>query len=305
MTILENSSREPFRENFVKSINFLNKKARKEAFKRSRDLDKIFAKLCLYRVGIHEVEDLPRQEFRCAVQRYVIGLYEDAIYHACFSVEMALLIKLDEKLSENEKSAIHEAINKTEGKPVSFTFGTMFNRAKAKEVGIISGVELSKKFVTLIEKRNTYIHVNNFLSGLIITLKKKEIVEIESILKDIAELENIPIVGGVIQRFYPGIPRLKSYLKEQLTLIMSLPDFSWCSKDKHRLNTERQVEEYMKRLEHIKKEKVDTSSAYKKILSAIKLRGTIKDVLSMVYLKGQSLEILEYSFEILKEIGIF
>jgi hypothetical protein len=239
------------------------------------------------------------------MQRYVVGLYEDAIYHACFSVEMALLIKLDEKLSKKEKSAIHEAINTTKGKPVSFTFGTMFNRAKAKDVKIISGVELSKKFVTLIEKRNTYIHANNFLSGLIITLKKKEIVEIESILKDIAELENIPIIGGAIQWFYPGIPRLKTFLKEQLTLIMALPDFSWCSKDKHRLNTERQVEEYIKRLEHIKKEKVDTSSAYKKILSAIKLRGTIKDVLSMVYFKDQSLEILEYSFEILKDIGIF
>lgn len=48
MVIPENSSRELFRENFVKSINFLNRKARKEAFKRSRDLDKIFANACMH-----------------------------------------------------------------------------------------------------------------------------------------------------------------------------------------------------------------------------------------------------------------
>lgn len=251
MAIPENSNPEVFREKFVKSIKFLNKKARKEALKRSKELDKIFAKLCSYKGGIHELEDLPRQEFRGAVQRYILGFYDDAIYHACFAVEIALLIKLDGKLSQKEKRSIHETINPKEGKPLSFTFGAMFNKAQEKNVGIISGKKLSKKFVTLIEKRNTYIHVNNFLSGLILTLQKKD-PEIESILKDIENIENRQFVGRIFSIFLK-LPILKLYLTEQLRLIRALPDFSWCSKDKHRQNTEGQLEEYMNKLTTSKK----------------------------------------------------
>jgi len=305
METFENPNVDAFRENCVKSLKFLSKTARKEALKRSRDLDKIFAYLCHVRQGIIEVNDLPRQEFRSAVQMYLIGFYEEAIFHACFSIEMALLVKLDNRLTADEKGKIHDAINTEKGKPSSFTFGAMFDKAKAKDVGIISGAELVRKVVALIEKRNTYIHASNFLSGLIIVLKRKEIAKMEAVLRDIEYLENLRIAGRVIQRVYPIIPRVKTYVTEQLRFLRSMPDFSWCSKDKIRLSAEAQVEEYIKRLERVKKERVDTSSVYKKIVSAVKLKGTVEEILSDVYLKDQSLEVIECSFDILRELGFF
>lgn len=298
MTTPENSKPEVFRNNFVKSIKFLNKKARKEALTRSRDLDEIFAKLCLYEVGISEVEDLAREEFRGAVQRYTLGFYEDAISHACFSVEMALLIKLDEKLSDDKKSEIYKGINRKEGQPRSFTFGDILSEAQSKEARIVRGKELGKKIIALLEKRNTYIHATNFLSGLIITMKGKINTEIETMLKDLEKIDNIPLVGS-------HCLRLKVLLEEKHKLIESFPNFSWCSKDKHRLNTQRSVEEYIQRLNEVKREKLDMSSNIKAIISAMKLKGTVRDILSTTYFKGESREIVECSFEILTELGIF
>jgi len=44
---------------------------------------------------MHETRDIARQEFLAGVQRYLIGFFEDSIYHSTLSVELGLLIRLE------------------------------------------------------------------------------------------------------------------------------------------------------------------------------------------------------------------
>jgi len=290
---------EDYRKKFVKSMKFLNKKAQKEALIRSRDLDKFFEKLSSQSIGINRVEDLPKQEFHASLQRYILCFFGDAIYHACFAVELALLIKLDEKLSSEKKNEINEKINTKNGKPMSFTFGTMFNLAQEKQIGIIKDEKLGKKIVDLLEKRNRYIHVSNFLSGLILTFKTHVIPELESTIADLEKLENIEIAGKIFKRI--GFSNIKIYLNEQLHLLNVLPDFSWCTQDKYLKNIEKQIFEYISELDKLK-DKADTSTLIEKIRTVLKIKGLTNEILSTTFIKCQSLEIMEESFDILLDL---
>jgi len=302
MEDVKDLSLEDFRKNFVKSMKFLNKKAQKEALIRSRDLDLFFEKFRSESRGTNPVEDLPKQEFHASLQRYILCFFGDAIYHACFAVELALLIRLDEKLPLEKKNEINEKINTKKSKPLSFTFGTMFNLAKEKQIGIIKDEKTRKKIVDLLEKRNRYIHVNNFLSGFILTHKKHVIPELESTLSDIEKLENVELVGQIFKRI--GVSNIKSYLTEQLRLLNVLPDFSWCTQDKYLKNIEKQIFEYITELNKLR-DSVDTSTLIEKLKTARKLKGLTKEILSTTFIRCQSLEIMEAAFDILIDLEFF
>ena len=293
---------EDFRKKFVKSMKFLNNKAQKEALIRSRDLDVFFEKFNSESRGINPVEDLPKQEFHASLQRYILCFFGDAIYHACFAVELALLVRLDEKLPLEKKNEINEKINTKNGKPLSFTFGTMFNLAQEKQIRIIKDEKIRKKIVDLLEKRNRYIHVNNFLSGLILTFKKQVIPKLESTLADIEEVENMGIAGQVFKRTW--FPNIKRYLNEQLQLLNVLPDFSWCTQDKYLKNIEKQICEYITELNKLT-DSVDTSTLIEKIKTARKIKGLTKEILSTTFIRCQSLEIMEAAFDILLDLDFF
>jgi len=275
-------------------MGFLNKRGRKQVIKRGRELSDILREVCKYGTGIHETRDLAREEFRGAIQRYLLGLFEDSIYHAFFSVEVGLLIRLDEKLTSEEKDKIHDEINRTNGKPLSFTFGAILNRTRDKTLGIIGGKQLNDRIESLVRKRNTYIHASNFLSGLIISMKRNLVPKMEGQIRSISDLEN----RWYVRCFFPSLIRLKPYLNQELEKTRSLPNFVWCTKDEDRAVVQKEVEKYMAKLDKLEKRNTN-------IRNLLRMPQTVRMILDESYFKMRNLEILEDSFEILKRIDIF
>jgi hypothetical protein len=284
-------------DQMIASLKFLNRRARNEAIKRGGELSEILKELCKYKIGIFQVKDLPRQEFRGAVQRYLVGLYDDSIHHAFFSVEMGLLVRLEETLPPKEKDALHDEINKTAGKPLSFTFGAVLNKAREGRVGIIHGKKVSQKIESLIDKRNTYVHANNFLSGLITAMKERTIPKIEKELKDLSDLEK----RLKVRSFLPSLLRMKPFLVEQLEIIRSMPDFAWCTRNEHRESAKREIEKYITYLDKLEIEKTNTRSLPK----LLNIPQSVRTVFEETYFKIQNRMILGDSFEILHDIEIF
>lgn len=286
-----------FLEKMVNTMKFLNRRARNDAIKRGGELSDILKELNKFKIGIFTVKDLPRQEFRGAIQQYLIGSYEDSIHHAFFSVEMGLLVRLEETLSPKEKDSLHDEINKTAGKPLSFTFGAILNKAREEGVGVIHGKKVNQKVESLIDKRNTYVHANNFLSGLIIAMKERTIPKIEKELKDLSELEK----RRVVRPFLPSLLRLKPFLAEQLEIIESMPDFAWCTRNEHRESAKREIEKYITYLDKWEIDKTSTRS----LANLLSLPQSVKTAFEETYFKIQNRMILGDSFEILRDIEVF
>ncbi|MHA1409291.1 MAG: hypothetical protein ACTSQY_03045 [Candidatus Odinarchaeia archaeon] len=102
-------------------------------------------------------EDIIRQDFIGSVQAFIVGSYDASILYSCFSVETALLDKLDKILSPKEKE-----------RKKFIQFNEIITLSKKK--GIIDNK--IKKDITKIQKiRNTQVHRANFLSGLLTAYK--------------------------------------------------------------------------------------------------------------------------------------
>jgi len=300
---MQKSDSRHFIERTVKSIRFLNRKERKKAIKRGEELADILGVVSRFESDIYTARDLPRQEFRAALVRYMLSLYDDSIHHAFFSVEMGMLVRLEEELSTEEKNTLHDAINRKEN-PLSFTFGAIFNKAKERKIDVIRGDKLRRRIASLIENRNTYIHGSNFLSGLTTSMKKSVSLEIDTQLKQISDLESAPLLKLILLSW--RLVPYKRFLEKKLTMIRNLPDFAWCSRDKNREAAQRQVDEYISDLENFKQRKLKALDSWSNSLrTLLSMRKELKEISEEVYLKRQSHKIIEDVFEILKGLGFF
>jgi hypothetical protein len=165
----ENS--EAYLKDIVTSLKFLSKSAKKDAFNRGLDVLEEIQAFKKYKGGIHEIKDLIREEFRAGIQRYLVGFFDDSIHHSTLSVEMGLLIRLDEILTEEEKKGIHTKINNGEP-PVSFTFGAIFDESKRKGRHILEDDEIERSIARILFTRNTHIHGANFTAASILSMKQ-------------------------------------------------------------------------------------------------------------------------------------
>jgi hypothetical protein len=285
------------------SIKFLNKKAQKEVFKRGLDVLSEVMTLKKYASGtpIHETRDIARQEFLAGVQRYLIGFFDDSIYHSTLSVEMGLLIRLEEELSIAEKSVIHDSIN-SKTKPLSFTFGTIFDEAKKRNSNIIKNKQTLKKIAKIIDTRNTHIHASNFTSASILSMKEIGPPEIEKGLKDLELIEKTPLVKIWIKK---SLPQLRSRLTETRSVIENLPSFEWCTKDKQRTQAQNDVNDFFNDQFNLIDEIRHIDSTKEKVQTGLHSRKLIRDMSEENYSKRKALETIRDSFEVLKGIGIF
>jgi hypothetical protein len=221
---------------FVSSLEFLNKNAQKQVFKRGLEVIEELNTLKKYKAGIHGTRDIARQEFRAAICRYLIGFYEDSIYHSTLSVEMGLLIRLDEELRDEEKAAIHDSINSKDSKPpLSFTFGAVFNEAKKRYDNIIKDVQTEQKIASLIQTRNIHIHASNLTSASILSMKETGIHQINRSLQQLEELEKNSIARLTLKKW---LQQARELLTENRVVIANLPSFAWCTKDKNRIHAQ-------------------------------------------------------------------
>lgn len=183
-------------------------------------------------------EDLPREELRGAVQRYIYGNFLDSILYSCFSVEFALLVKLDETLSEKEKKSV----------PKPFTLGRIIDWASPPSEKNPNGKSIIKdKTISatkrILKLRNMHIHCSNFISGSILGYKsiieivKKAGVSPDTIGKGYELLKFLPEeVQLLLKRYKP------SDVIEAFKNIQSLSSFEWCSNKRLLMSTKREVE---------------------------------------------------------------
>jgi hypothetical protein len=182
-------------------------------------------------------EDLPREELRGAVQRYIYGNFLDSILYSCFSIEFALLVKLDKALSEKEKKSV----------PKPFTLGRIINwssppsKKNPNGKSIIKGKTISAA-KRILKLRNMHIHSSNFISGVILCYKsiiegaQKTGVSPDTIEKGFELFKILPEeVQQILTRYKP------SDVIDAFRNIQSISNFEWCSDSKLLRSTKREV----------------------------------------------------------------
>jgi len=113
--------------------------------------------------NIKDNKDLARMEFRGAIQRYLLGFYNESITSSCNSIEMALLI-------EHKKRILNGTITSntiTE----RFTFGSNKALACDPNRGFINDTNIKNILTDIVLTRNMFAHQNNFMSPLIQSYK--------------------------------------------------------------------------------------------------------------------------------------
>ncbi len=299
----EEENAQAYLREVASSINFLNKKAQKEVIRRGVDVLTEVRALKKYAIGImHETRDIARQEFLAGVQRYLIGFFEDSIYHSTLSVEMGLLIRLEEELSDNEKKAIYDRINSKKDKPAPFTFGVIFDESKRKGRNIIKNEQTQQRIAKIIDVRNTHIHASNFTSASILSVKEKGLPKIEKSIKEINEIQETPLVNVMLKKW---LFKAKNLLTESKATIESLPSFEWCTRDKQRSLAQDNINNFFSEIFASIGALQNIQSLSEKVQLGLHSRKFIRDLSKRDYSKTQALETIRDSFAVLKSIDIF
>jgi len=295
----ENLDWKDYLKQLMKRIKWLNWRGRRSVSSRGKEIKEILEGLSQYEIGITEDRDIAREEFRGAVQRYLCGFYEDSIYHSCFSVEMGLLIKLNEFLTADEKEILHERINQRRN-PMSFTFGTIKSKCEANHILSGSANELANG---ILGRRNSHIHAHNFVSAAICIRRKSQ----EDYFRLGEMIRSIEEQGSLQRRFIIKI--LNQLLTpehiQRFETLGNLSDFKWCSKDRIRESVEEDVEAYVRNTSPIIQEFLEDSSK-------LRLRKAISSIKKLyeysrpdAYMKKRAYGILKDSYNVLKSIQIF
>lgn len=290
-----------FLKELLAPVRFISWRGRRAAFLKGKEITDILEGLSRFPIGVHQDRDLPREEFRGAVQRYVLGIYEDSMYHSSFSIEMGLIVRLNEKLEHKEKIVIHEAINRRRN-PQSFTFGRIKNLSEERRLGILKKNTI-KAVDEILEIRNSHIHAQNFISATIIQshrhLKRDSRFEqqIEMALKREPAWKRF-VIRFLLRRF------LKLQYLQRKKTIESMSDFRWCARDNILNSVIDDIENYFE----------EAASALQELLSVmgkfdvIKLRDAISKFYGCIhpdsYMKKRALKVLRTTYTILQDIEI-
>jgi hypothetical protein len=113
---------------------------------------------------IKENRDFARVEFLGAIQRYLMGFYDDSIIRSTSAVEASLLTVHLERI----KAGLMPSDIK---KP--FTFGKSIKLAIDNSRGFVFDKEIASDLDEILHIRNSFVHQYNFISTLIALFKKK------------------------------------------------------------------------------------------------------------------------------------
>jgi hypothetical protein len=287
----------------IASFETFKKGAKTKALKRAYDVLPQLKILEKYKAGIHETYDLSRQELRAAINRYIIGYFGDSIYHSTLAIETALLVKLDETLSQEEKDAIQRSINPKNAKPLSFTFGVILDEANRSGREIISNTDVEQKIRFLIEIRNRYIHASNLNAAFIKSYKEKLIPQIELGLGRIDSIQTNSIINLMFKNF---LSKAKDLLEENQRVIVNLPSFEWCTKEKTKITTQDGVDAFLDEIFNRIEKEVDRrpNTVSAKVDLALKSKDFISELSEDNYSRENALKSIQVTLEILEEFGM-
>jgi hypothetical protein len=285
-------------------MSFLNKKAQKEAF--IRGLDILPEILALKKYGDknpvdQETRDISRQQFLIGILRYLIGFYEDSIYYTTLSVELGLLVRLDEELSNAQKEEIHAKINSKEH-PLSFTFGYIFGMCKKSELGIIKETEICKKIDDIISTRNTHIHASNINSASILSVKESVVPEIEKSLKELEIIKNNPLSNLLTKKW---LSTARGLINRSNKSIVDINTLEWCTRDRERIRAKKKVDEYLNQIfGKIDDFRNTPDTLTQKLNLGLHSGELIKSLSQENFSKTIALSTITDTFEVLRTIGV-
>lgn len=266
------------------------KKARLQRERQVRHIVKILpSKKSLDALG--DPKKLPMTSLFAATQRYVLGTYDDCVLHSAFSVEMALLLKLDQELEAKEK----EEIKKQSARAGALSFGKVIRMAEKRH--ILSKNNMDKVWV-LYNLRNMFAHPGNW-----VTFVKRQSPEVASkmvqnAISDLpAMMEGIKAIAKQKVVFLESAgKKLQKYADRRLGKI---PNLEWAA---HQGTLSFQQER--------------TKSYYVRITKDFLTRKTLEDFIKHLnnfpeyvqkrypYPQEIAFEALEIAFEILKHLDI-
>jgi hypothetical protein len=212
---------------------------------RAREIKEVLEKLSEYPYdpvrkfrNIQTNDDFPRDELRGAVQRYIYGNFVDSILYSCFATEFALLVKLDEKLSELEKRSVPKPFMLAK----IIDWASPSSRKNPYGKGILDK-ETKRVAKRILELRNMHIHASNFISGAILSYKSNiGLAKQAGLTPDMIEksLEFVKILPKDVQALL--VPYSPADVKKAFETIPALSSFEWCSNKRLLRSTKREID---------------------------------------------------------------
>lgn len=266
------------------------KKARLERQRQVRHIVKrLPSKKALKSLG--DPKKLPMLSLFAATSRYVLGAFEDCVLHSAFSVEMTLLLILDQEMTDKEKEDIKER-SKRSG---ALSFGKVIQLSK--EHHILNQDSMQRIWI-LYNLRNMFAHPGNWVAFVkhqypetVIEMAPELILDLPSLIggiEDIIKQKAIPLKRAAETG--------QKYLDERLG---EIPDFEWAA---HQGTLSFQQER--------------AKSYYVRIIKDFLTRKTFKDFMKHLkdfpeyaqkryrYPQETAYEALEIAFKILKRLEI-
>jgi hypothetical protein len=163
------------------------------------------------------------------VQRYKLKSFEDTVAHASFSVELALALKLDPLLTEDDKKSLGTS---------GTSFGNLIHLAEEKA---ILQREAVKKAWTLNHYRNMCLHPGNWVATVFLF---KGLTELEQHAPN--KLDVNPLILELIGRHQDRFNDMIKVMKNRIKLLNIIPDLAWTSKEDTLAFQQELLEEYFK-----------------------------------------------------------
>jgi hypothetical protein len=202
------------------------------------DLSKYHVNLELQFKNVQNNESHSINELIGAVQRYIYGNFLDAITHSCYSVEIGLLLRLDETLNNEAKISQREP-----------TLGRIMHLSYEALILDKNDNRLKKAASRLLELRNIHNHPINFLSGLMLSYKelnkllnasKLDLATIEDGLKILSEQLPEGNAKLILKKYKP------EDIAQSMNKIESLSSFEWCANKRYFRSLKREIDKSVK-----------------------------------------------------------
>jgi hypothetical protein len=246
----------------------------------------------------YEKLNLPLIQLCAAISRYETGKCDDdSIVHSVFAVEIGLALKLDEKLTQQDKSVYRGQ-------------GIFFNRIikLSKKYGLLNK-DYETKARKLNNLRNMFVHPGNWIQY----LKDLNIAKIDSdpyfqnmISSDKNIQRNIELRKKEIERSPEKKALLKEIdkkLKEEMKKLNDIPNLNWLAR-KGTLNFQKEeMKPYFKQVVSNVMSKKGFNTLVKKV-SKLDRDKAVKFIQTQYsYLEPTAFDVLNDAFQILSFIG--
>lgn len=240
--------------------------------------------------NIREADDLARVSFNGALERYIQGS-SDCVFQAAFSVEMALILRLDKALTNNEK----EKVKKKNGLMLSGAIDL------SSKKGILMETDVEKAW-KLNHLRNINAHPANSVAFIKQQYKatldiEKEMPDVYSMMEEMRKMIVLPESKAAVYEDFSLILRSASeYVKQ---LMEKLPDLDWCASQDTLQFQKKRAKDYLKEIS----QRILTTEGIEELLENAANNVAYMQT-TYPYAGRDEYEALTCAYEILKSLSI-